>query len=288
MILYLLFTLQLLLTANCGHAEVIRSSGSEIRINITMQPAQVDKAAILAWIRQGTTAVTKLVGRFPVPRLKIDVMENTHQDDGVFGREEDGELVKLYLGKNITPKTLQTDWTLTHELLHLAFPDLDDEFLWAEEGLSTYLEPLARAKSGMITEREFWLLYFDRMHEGLPEPGDDGLNKTHTRLRTYWGGALFWFAADMAIRRETKKTLLDAIHAILVKGGDARETWSMKKVLSVGDKAIGKPILRRMYDQMAVHPGAPDLAGFWRELGIEKKGDGVVFKDSALRKAWLK
>ena len=38
---------------------------------------------------------------------------------------------------------------------------------------------------------------------GLPEPGDEGLDYTHTWGRTYWGGATFCLLADVRIRRET-------------------------------------------------------------------------------------
>jgi hypothetical protein len=62
------------------------------------------------------------------------------------------------------------------------------------------------------------------MPKGLPEPGDQGLDNTHTWGRTYWGGALFCFLADIEIRKQTKneKGLQDALRGILNAGGDIR------------------------------------------------------------------
>jgi predicted metalloprotease with PDZ domain len=117
---------------------------------------------------------------------------------------------------------LRQDWIMTHEMFHLAFPTLDDRYLWMMEGLSDYLEPVARARAGQLTPQEVWREFVEGLPQGLPAAGDRGLDNTHTRERIYWGGNLYWLLADVQIREKTnnRHSVDDAIRAILDAGGN--------------------------------------------------------------------
>ena len=95
------------------------------------------------------------------------------------------------------------DWVLTHEMVHLAFPSVPEEHHWIEEGSATYIEPIARARAGDLTPEKVWGDLVDGLPQGLPQPGDRGLDFTPTWGRTYWGGALFCLLADIEIRKRT-------------------------------------------------------------------------------------
>ena len=92
---------------------------------------------------------------------------------------------------------------MTHEMVHLAFPSVPDEHHWIEEGIATYVEPIARAQVGDLSPEIVWRELVDGLPKGLPAPGDHGLDNTHTWGRTYWGGALFCLMADIEIHRRT-------------------------------------------------------------------------------------
>jgi hypothetical protein len=47
-------------------------------------------------------------------------------------------LSRMRLGAGITKADLDEDWTMTHELVHMALSSLPDESRWLEEGLATY------------------------------------------------------------------------------------------------------------------------------------------------------
>jgi hypothetical protein len=121
------------------------------------------------------------------------------------------------------------------------------------------------------------------MPKGLPQGGDAGLDHTHTWGRTYWGGALFCFVADVEVRRRTdnKKGLEDALRGILSAGGDIREDWRLEDALKAGDKAVGVDVLQKQYQKMKDQPVNVDLAALWKELGIESDAEGVHFKEDA-------
>ena len=76
-------------------------------------------------------------------------------------------------------------------LFILAFPDVADEHHWIEEGIATYVEPIAALRSATLHPKKIWADMLHGMPKGEPEPFDKGLDHTHTWGRTYWGGALF-------------------------------------------------------------------------------------------------
>jgi predicted metalloprotease with PDZ domain len=120
------------------------------------------------------------------------------------------------------------------------------------------------------------------MPNGLPAPGDRGLDHTHTWGRTYWGGALFCLLADLEIRRETgnRRGLQDALRGILAVGN--METAStVEPLLAAGDRATGVAVLHSLYARMKDSPEPTDLEDLWRRLGVVPTGRTVRFDDSA-------
>jgi hypothetical protein len=178
---------------------------------------------------------------------------------------------------------LQADWMLTHEMVHLAFPSVADEHHWIEEGLATYVEPIARVRAGHLDVHQMWFELLRDLHQGLPEPGDQGLDHTHTWARTYWGGALFCFLADIEIHKQTnnRKGLDDALRGILDAGGDIRHDWKLSDALRTGDQATGVSVLIPLYNKMKDQPYEVDLPAMWKSLGVERAGDTARFVDSA-------
>jgi len=121
------------------------------------------------------------------------------------------------------------------------------------------------------------------MPEGLPKRGDRGLDRTPTWGRTYWGGALFWLLADIEIRERSggRKSLDDALRAIVNDGGDGSAWWPAKKIFALGDKAIGMPVLETLHKKMGGHPAPTDLGALWKSLGVSLRENRITFTDDA-------
>ena len=92
---------------------------------------------------------------------------------------------------------------MTHELTHMAFPNVPRQHHWIEEGIATYVEPVARAQAGLLPVEEVWEEMLRDMPKGLPGPDTRGLDQTHSWASTYWGGALFCLLADVQFRERT-------------------------------------------------------------------------------------
>ena len=189
-------------------------SRGEIHTHFNGDPAPLSQQAVDDWINTAARAVTAYFGRFPVKHLDLTVTFGD-RDKISGGVTYGGRRISIHIGQKTRPADLASDWMLTHEMFHLAFPDLDKKHLWMNEGLSTYLEPIARARIGNMKPEQFSRETIEGMPQGLPEAGDQGLDHTHTWGRTYWGGAMFWLLADVQIREKTqnKKSLDDSIRA---------------------------------------------------------------------------
>jgi predicted metalloprotease with PDZ domain len=185
----------------------------------------------------------------------------------------------MRLNGGVTAGELRGDWTMTHEFVHMALSSLPDESHWLEEGLATYVEPIARAQAGQTSAEQAWQGMVQGMPNGEPQPGDQGLNQTHTWGRTYWGGAMFCLVADVKIREATqnRKGLQDALRAIVISGATIDTEWSLKRVLSVGDKATGTTVLSDMYNAWKDRPVSVDLNQLWLELGVRMGSHGIEF-----------
>ena len=241
---------------------------------------------MLEWVRTSAKAVATYYGRFPVGSLALQIMPAIGNRGGIhgttFGRK-DGALTRIFVSPLTTGADLRDDWVMTHEMVHLAFPDMSPEHHWIEEGIATYVEPIARAELGTLEVQTVWRELVDGLPNGLPQPGDEGLDHTHTWGRTYWGGALFCLLADVEIHQRTanKHGLQDALRAILNAGGSIEVDWSLERALKAGDAGIGVPVLSELYDRMKATPVETDLAALWKQLGVKTKGDTVTFDDGA-------
>lgn len=264
------------------------------RIDVTIQSsdtpdAPLSQTDVMKWVQLAAESVATYYTRFPVPHLTLRIVsfDGSGVRHGMTWARQGG-LIVIHAGNKTTPAEFAEDWMLTHEMIHLAFPSMDEDHHWIEEGLSVYVEPLARIRAGHWTAAKMWGELVRDMPKGLPKEGESGMDHTHTWGRTYWGGALFGFVADVEIRKQTKnkKGLEDALRAILEAGGDIREDWEIEKAFQIGDRATGTSVLEKLYAEWKDKPVQVDLAAMWKELGVEANGSGTaVLKDDAPQSA---
>ena len=257
---------------------------SRIDVVIEKGQLQVSKEELLKWVQWAAESVSAYYGRFPLPHLLLRIIPTDGR--GVRGGKtfgEKGGFISIHVGGDTIFEGLATDWMLTHEMVHLAFPSVADNHHWIEEGIATYVEPIARVRAKHLDATQMWFEVVRDLHQGLPAAGDKGLDNTHTWGRTYWGGALFCFLADIEIHQKTgnRKGLDDALRGILAAGGDIRQGWPLEKALDTGDRATGVSVLRPLYEKMKDQPYDVDLPALWKQLGIERDGGTVRFVDDA-------
>jgi predicted metalloprotease with PDZ domain len=135
-----------------------------------------------------------------------------------------------------------------------------------------------------VKPEAFWHDLVEGVPQGLPEPGDQGLDRTDTWGRRYWGGALFYFVADLRIREQTKnaRSLDDALRGVAATGATVEDHWSIEQFLEVADRATGTHVMADLYKAWALAPEGVDLAAIWQRLGVRIVARGEAgFDDSA-------
>jgi hypothetical protein len=269
---------------SANDSATLKVSGATIDVALPDGPMKLSRNELLGWVKASATTVADYYGHFPVPHLTLRIRSASGSGirHGVT-YPKDGGLIFISVGRDTDIAATKDDWVLVHEMIHLAFPSMEDDQHWIEEGISTYVEPVARARAGGMPVKEVWRTFVRDMPKGQPEPGDHGLDNTHTWGRTYWGGALFCLVADVRIRERTKnrKGLDDALRGINRGGGNINEDWDIRKTLALGDKATGTTVLRDLYQAMRDKPTPVDLDQLWTKLGIEMKDGSVAFDDNA-------
>ncbi len=255
-------------------------------IHVALAPGAMalPKDKILDWVKTSAKAVSMYYGRFPVKSLKLLLVPV--DGAGVRGGTTwgyRGAAIRILIGRDSSADNLRRDWILVHEMVHTALPDLTERYNWLSEGLAVYAEPIARAQIGELPAEEIWLAMMRDMPKGLPQSGDEGLDNTDTWGRKYWGGAMFAMFADVEIRKQTnnKFGLQDAMRGVLAAGGNHEQDWSIQRVLSTADKAVGLDVLTSLHDRWGSKPVTPDLDALWRDLGLKIHEGGLDFDDTA-------
>jgi hypothetical protein len=265
----------------------LKVGGGTIDMEFDATPSPALKSEMLDWTKLAAQAVTTYYGQFPVRHVTIrfHIADGSGVGDGrAFG---DGDPhIEMGVGRDTTKDDISEggqDWLMTHEMVHLALPSVEEEHHWIEEGLATYVEPVARVRAGELKATQVWGDMMRGMPKGQPHADDQGLDRTPTWGRTYWGGAMFCLLADVKIRQAThnKAGLETALRGIIHAGGNLAVDWPLARVLDEGDKAVGVAVLRPLYEKMKYDNQPVDLAGLWNQLGVENHDGTVILKDDA-------
>ncbi|HEY1693326.1 MAG TPA: hypothetical protein VGG39_14260 [Polyangiaceae bacterium] len=254
-----------------AHVQAVESGASRVLLASAPEGLSLSDAEVLAWGRFAVDAIAGYLRRpFPVARSLVVLVRGKAGPTRGETLGEGGPAVLVRAGDGVTAATTRDDWVMTHELIHVVMPSLAHEHVWLSEGIPSYVEPVARVRLGTLRRETMWHDLVEGMPQGLPEAGDEGLERTHTWGRTYWGGALFCLMADVRIREKTANahSFDDVVRAVVATGADVESNWEIGRVLDVGDAATGTRVLHDLYAAMALAPGTVDLPATWRSLGV--------------------
>lgn len=237
----------------------------------------------LQWLRAEVSAIGAYFAHPPDGRATVFVAPGTAPDTGGKTLGGGGASLLVRVGTGVTASSLHDDWVVAHELVHVTFPDLDRRYTWFSEGLATYVEPIARARAGLIAPEKAWAEMLQGLPQGLAPREAGGLDGAREWGRVYWGGALYFLLADVRIRERTSgaRGLEDALRAVVARGGNVEAMWPLPRVFEVGDAATGTKVLRELYDELGGAAANVDLDALFRRLGVRVEHGVAVFDDRA-------
>ena len=113
---------------------------------------------LVLWVKRSLGIVAAYYGHFPVSDLRIRVSSTSGggvRHGTTFAAH--GALIRITVGRDVTPAQLLNDWVLVHEMTHLALPDVGSEHVWLSEGVAavsyTHLDVYKRQANGDPDER---------------------------------------------------------------------------------------------------------------------------------------
>jgi hypothetical protein len=246
-------------------------------------------ADLLDWVRRTVQAESNYWQGFTAPQMLVGLVPMQRPGVG-YGRTVSGggPTVMVEVGANVEPRRLFNDWVLVHELIHTGMPYIRGRGTWMMEGAATYIEPIIRARAGWKTEEDVWKEWVDDMPRGVAAFAA-GLSNSSGQ-QNYWAGATFMLMTDLAIRRATNgaKGLEDCLAGALWGGLDAPKTVQVMDYAAACDRAAGTKVMGEMVDRYYRATQPVDLAALWKELGVAKAGDRIVFDDNAPSAQWRK
>lgn len=269
---------------------VIGIGGADIELAILDAPQPAQQQMIERWVAGAARGMTTGYGRFPVARLQVVVSPTPRGRAPVpwaYVARGGGPAVHLFINPTREPAEFERDWTVTHEMSHLFLPFMAAGDAWFYEGLATYLQNLLMARADAIPADAAWR----RMHDGFASgsrtaPGlsvlqaTERLGRRGMYLRVYWGGAAYFFAADLRLRAAGGR-LDDALAHLARCCLAEHRRWTAEELIAELDTATGTTIFRDLAQEMLTAPDFPDTGALFGLLGVQVLDDRVAYRDDA-------
>ncbi|MCA9538877.1 MAG: hypothetical protein KC620_08310 [Myxococcales bacterium] len=252
------------------------------------------RAALDRWLTDAGRAAATIYGRLPVPAIQVTLVGDGGDDVGFGGTQRGGGPgVILYVGVDVTPAALDTDWTAAHELLHLGMPPVDRADAWLSEGIVTYLAYVALTRIGHRTPEALFeelAAGFGRgrlFGTGRPLGAESAaMYQTYAFWRVYWGGAAWALQRDIELRRAGSS--LDAAMRLWQRQALAPgPTRPAADLLRAADRGLDGRFTTTAEAALA-RVDFPDMEPFFAGLGVRFNGRRAQFEpapDAAIRDA---
>ena len=252
-------------------ATTLDLGGGKIDIVFADGAAGLERERTLRWVKKSAQAVTTYFGRYPTQRYGLLILTEAGDRVGhatTYGHR--GPVTRIHVGTEAGELAFNEDWVLVHEMVHTALPDLPRRALWLQEGNATWVEPIARAQAGQLPISEVWRQALGGMPAGMRVRDASGMDGTRDWGRLYWGGAIFWLQAEIAIYEQSMQRFLlrDALRAINRTSGGIGAASSPEEMMAVGDQATGTTALIELYRDFSLNGVPGNLAAMFDRLGV--------------------
>src|SRR6478672_3939453 len=117
---------------------VLKVTGATIDVTLPDGQMKLSRRDLLNWVQMSASTVANYYGHFPVSHLTLRIRSSNGSGirHGVT-YAKDGGLILISVGSTADVAATKEDWVLVHEMIHLAFPNMEDDQHWIEEGIST-------------------------------------------------------------------------------------------------------------------------------------------------------
>lgn len=241
---------------------------------------------LLDWLQQAADAVAGVSGYFPMAETQVLVLPVGPDKEAVPWAEiqrQGRPAVHFFVDQTRPIYEFTSDWTAVHEFSHLLHPYILRTDAWLFEGIASYYQNIARARSGMLSERVAWQKLYEGFQRGTQRLGGEVLRDSNKLMQIYWGGAAFVLLADVELRRRSagQQSMANLLHQLRSCCGEDMGPWSAKVMLRKLDTLAGGKTLTQLYGEQVVRRSFPSVYPVLAQLGVHVRNGQVRLDDSA-------
>ncbi|MGJ8682500.1 hypothetical protein [Paraglaciecola sp.] len=218
-------------------------------------------AMLQTWLTRGVNSTRATLGIYPTPLALHVYPKKSNQPVPWAHTVRDGKgSVHFYVDSRFKLYKFINDWTIYHELAHMALPYLGRQYRWFSEGFASYMQYQIMFQAGILKGT------LAERYQGKIAPHIRWFNKSkHTaasianRLMdkrqypaAYWGGAYFFVLADKQLQQKHKINLTDLISHY--QDCCREQDDNIQELVNSLDGLIGEPLFATLLHQYEQEP----------------------------------
>jgi hypothetical protein len=182
----------------------------QFRIHGLSRFTGAQKDLLRQWLKEGVKATRQTLGDYP-RRLELYVYPKPSDQPVPWAhtRRDANESIHFYVDTRFTLHDFISDWTIYHELAHLAIPYVGEQYAWFSEGFASYMQYQTMHEDKLLSE-PLKQLYHNKIapHLSRFNVGENAasvatkLMEKRNYPAAYWGGSWYFVMADQQLQNK--------------------------------------------------------------------------------------